>query len=121
MWLRKKSARFLFQRLCRLPGRLRLRRRPNRSRNSRQPLKVRAGHLEGVVGDITRPRFGLSTGDYDRLQSSVDLIINSAAVTEFGRPPMLYPGVNEQGTQHVSALAERTRGGAIPVIHVSAA
>jgi thioester reductase-like protein len=90
-------------------------------RNSRQPLKVKAGHLEGVVGDITRPRFGLSTGDYDRLQSSVDLIIHSAAVTEFGRPPMLYAAVNEQGTQHVLDLAERTRGGAIPVIHVSTA
>jgi thioester reductase-like protein len=90
-------------------------------RNNGERLSVGALPIETIQADITKPRLGLSTSDYDRLQASVDLIVHSAAITEFGRPRDLYELVNVQGTQNMLALAERTQQGAIPFLHVSTA
>ncbi len=90
-------------------------------RNNRKSIPLRSGRVEGVRVDIARPRLGLSKSDYARLQASTDLIVHSAAVTEFGRASELYRDVNEKGTEHVIRFSERSGGPPIPLVHVSTA
>jgi nucleoside-diphosphate-sugar epimerase len=79
------------------------------------------GNLEILRADVTDPWLGLGRPAYRRLQAATDLIVHTAAVTAFGLPERLYAAVNDTGTRHVLALAERDRGGPIPLIHVSTA
>jgi len=73
-----------------------------------------------LAGDVTRPRLGLEADEWKRLRSSVDTIVHTAAITEFGRPEAIYRAVNVAGTRNVLELA---RGGPepIPLVHVSTA
>ncbi len=63
--------------------------------------------LEVLCGDVTGPRLGLSTADYDRLSSALTHIIHSAATVEFTTTLDAARRVNVGGTQNVLELASR--------------
>jgi nucleoside-diphosphate-sugar epimerase len=69
-------------------------------------------------GDVTQPRLGLDHDDYDRLARSLETIVHSAALTDWGLPPEAYRSVNVDGTRHVVELA---RAAGAPVVYVSTA
>ncbi|GAA0570341.1 hypothetical protein GCM10010172_63460 [Paractinoplanes ferrugineus] len=73
---------------------------------------------ELVTGDVTLPRLGLDEPSRRLLAARVDLIVHSAAITDFGRPRETYEAVNVAGTANVLDLA--TEAGA-RLIHVSTA
>jgi thioester reductase-like protein len=75
--------------------------------------------IEVLHGDVARPRLGLARKDWERLRS-VDCIVHSAAVTEFGRPEPTYRAVNVDGVRNVLELA-RSGPRPIPLVHVSTA
>jgi len=76
--------------------------------------------IEPLHGDVTQLRLGLAPDAWNRLRDELDLIVHSAAITDFGRPEQVYRAVNVEGTRNVLALAS---GGAraIPLLHVSTA
>jgi thioester reductase-like protein len=90
-------------------------------RNDGRRLAFHDGRLEGLQGDVTQPRLGLARREYERLRSSVDVIVHSAAVTAFDRPKEMYEQVNERGTRHVVDFAMSDRDAPIPLVHVSTA
>ncbi len=70
-----------------------------------------------VVGDLTRPRLGLSEEDFDNLARDVDAVYHAGASVNWLHPyPMLKPA-NVTGTEEVLRLAARHR--TVPVHHVS--
>ncbi|GAA2634888.1 SDR family oxidoreductase [Paractinoplanes durhamensis] len=75
-------------------------------------------NAELIPGDVTQPRLGLDETTWQTLTNKVDLIVHSAAITDFGRPRELYQAVNTTGTAHVLELA--AAAGA-RLIHVSTA
>jgi nucleoside-diphosphate-sugar epimerase len=82
-------------------------------RNDGRPLQANEG-LDAIAGgavtllpgDITQPGLGLETSDYDALAGTLDLIVHTAAVVEFGLPEETYRTVNVDGTRHVLELAQ---------------
>jgi nucleoside-diphosphate-sugar epimerase len=81
--------------------------------------------IEGSIvlfkADVTKPMLGMSSEDYQALASGVDLIIHSAAITDFGRPKEVYEAVNVEGTKNVLALAQAKKGRPTPFLHISTA
>jgi thioester reductase-like protein len=73
---------------------------------------------ELVTGDVTLPRLGLGEPAWRRLTGEVDLIVHSAAITDFGRPREVYEAVNVAGTANVLELAAASGA---RLIHVSTA
>jgi nucleoside-diphosphate-sugar epimerase len=71
-----------------------------------------------LTGDLRRPRLGLGAEEWDRLAAEVDVIIHSAALTEWGQPTEHYDAINVAGTERVVELA--ARAGA-PVVLMSTA
>ncbi|GIF23856.1 thioester reductase-like protein [Actinoplanes tereljensis] len=71
-----------------------------------------------IPGDVTQPRLGLDDATWRKLADEVDLIVHSAAITDFGRPRELYQAVNTTGTAHVLELAGFKNA---RLIHVSTA
>ncbi|HEV2079547.1 MAG TPA: SDR family oxidoreductase [Allosphingosinicella sp.] len=98
-------------------------------RNDRTPIKTSgwrgspppAGKVAIVAGDVSLPDLGLGASAYERLASSLDLIVHCAAVTQFAAPPELHARVNVAGTANVLALARSGRPHGIPLVHVSTA
>lgn len=78
----------------------------------------RAGTVRLVTGDVTVPRLGLGDSAWERLAADVDLIVHTAAITDFGRPRAVYDAINTTGTAHVIELAQQA-GAAL--VHVSTA
>lgn len=72
----------------------------------------------GVVGDIARPRFGLSAGEFRDLAKRIDCVVHAAAVTDFGQPRERVVSTNVRGTEHVLELAAL---GGVPMYHISTA
>lgn len=77
--------------------------------------------VDGLAGDVSQPRLGLSKRDYELVLESADVIVHSAAVTNFVRSKELYEQVNERGTRNAIDLAMSRRGTPIPLVHVSTA
>lgn len=71
--------------------------------------------------DVSKPRLGLDSASYERLQKETDLVVHVAAVTEFGLPKEAYEQVNLRGTANVLQLTRGSAGRWIPLIHVSTA
>ena len=71
-----------------------------------------------VLGDITRPMFGLAGRVYVELAAGVDAVIHCAAVTDFHRTDGSLEATNIAGTGHVAAFA--AAAGAV-LYHVSTA
>jgi nucleoside-diphosphate-sugar epimerase len=60
-----------------------------------------------VRGDLTRPRLGLSPLEWHRLALEVDVVLHSAAETNWHRPPRDIARTNTLGTETMLDLAAR--------------
>ncbi|MFD8806077.1 amino acid adenylation domain-containing protein [Streptomyces sp. NPDC059597] len=72
--------------------------------------------LKPVVGDVSRPLFGLDERRFDELADQVDAICHSAALLDWMRPMSEYVGPNMVGTHEALRLASRGRGKAFHFI-----
>lgn len=64
-----------------------------------------AEHLDVVLGDISRPRFGLDDATWQRLSRDVDLVVHPAALVNHVLPYGQLFGPNAVGTAEVIRLA----------------
>lgn len=96
----------------------RLIRNAGRTEIATVPFGSGDGPVELLAGDVTQPGLGLAAADLDRLIASVDRIVHSAAVTDFGLGEDVYEAINLRGTGHVLEVAERA---GVPLVHVSTA
>jgi len=71
-----------------------------------------------VAGDLTRPRFGLTPHEFRSLGRRVDLVVHSAAVTDFNRADGSIEATNVAGVRHVLDLAAVADA---PLYHLSTA
>jgi thioester reductase-like protein len=85
------------------------------------PDEPPGGRVALVAADVRQPRLGLSEPLYERLRASVDVVVHSAAVTDFGHPPELYEAVNVGGTAAMLDFVAGRRPHPIPIVHVSTA
>lgn len=94
-------------------------------RNNGRRLRLRDGPVPGAVcalpSDVSAPGLGLAEPVRSELTASLDVVIHSAAVTDFGRPPGLYEAVNLRGTKNVLELAASACRGPLPLLYVSTA
>ncbi|MFF9282534.1 SDR family oxidoreductase [Streptomyces griseosporeus] len=74
--------------------------------------------VEEVRADLLRPGLGLAAADRDRLAARVDLVVHSAAATNWKAEPEAIHRANLDGTLAVLGLAERAGA---PVYHISTA
>ena len=72
--------------------------------------------LNPVVGDLTRPLFGLDEDAFDQLAGRVDAICHSGALVDWMRPLEDYIGPNVIGVHEALRLASRGRGKAVHFI-----
>jgi len=79
------------------------------------------GSVSWLRGDIRKTDFGLSPNTHRHLREQTDLVVHSAAVTDFGRPWEVYESVNVGGTRNVLQFAAGYEKKVIPLIHVSTA
>src|SRR5258706_1772849 len=63
------------------------------------------GVRQTLVGDVTRPKLGLDSGEYTSLRARVTEIVHCAALTEFTAPRKDAERVNVVGTLNVLAFA----------------
>lgn len=71
-----------------------------------------------VAGDVTKPRAGLSAGDYRDLCTTVDTVVHCAATVSFTARPEEYETINVDGTRNVVRLSEDANA---RLVHVSTA
>jgi nucleoside-diphosphate-sugar epimerase len=71
-----------------------------------------------LPGDVSRPRLGLDRGAFDELARSIDVVVHSAALTDFQQPHSRMHEVNVAAVENVLELAERADA---PLCHVSTA
>jgi nucleoside-diphosphate-sugar epimerase len=71
---------------------------------------------EIIVGDIRDPHLGLEPKEYAELVDRVDVVVHSAAMTNWGQPVELYEQINVAGTAH---MIEFARAADCPIIFVS--
>lgn len=74
--------------------------------------------VPSVRGDLTQPRLGLSESGYSALARRVDIVVHSAAVTDFDRTDGSLEATNIGGVEQIVALAEAAGA---PLYHVSTA
>jgi nucleoside-diphosphate-sugar epimerase len=79
---------------------------------------VRGPQMTSLQGDITRPRLGLTRGEYNEVAGRIDLIVHAAAITDFEQPAATITTTNIDGTRHIVELA-RTAG--VPLIYTGTA
>lgn len=77
------------------------------------------GSLRRIRGDISQPRLGLEADLFTHLVETIDLVVHSAAVTEFGHEEALYQRVNLGGAREILAFCQA--GGRTALLHVSTA
>lgn len=70
-----------------------------------------------VLGDVARPQFGLSDGDYTQLSTDVDCVVHNAAGVNFLLTYTQLKPVNVEGTLNALRLAAAAR--VKPYFHVS--
>ncbi|WP_433548670.1 amino acid adenylation domain-containing protein [Streptomyces sp. CA-294286] len=66
--------------------------------------------LNPVVGDLSRPLFGLEEEAFDELADEVDAVCHAGAMVDWMRPLDDYVGPNVIGTHEALRLASRGRG-----------
>lgn len=91
--------------------------RPRTGRSAAALLPSRHGHVvpaggddddvAHVLGDVTRPRLGMSASDYDELAEAVDVVVHSAGVSDFTTPRRATDALNVEGTRHIIDFARR--------------
>jgi thioester reductase-like protein len=77
------------------------------------------GEIRAISGDVTKPQLGLADHAFCEIATSTDLIIHSAAVTDFGKPQHLYDEVNVLGTKHVLELVSAGSPNPLGLLHIS--
>jgi thioester reductase-like protein len=65
----------------------------------------RASRIVPVIGDLGKPRFGLTESAWSTLSESVDVIYHNGALVNFFYPYSMLKAVNVDGTKEVLALA----------------
>jgi thioester reductase-like protein len=81
---------------------------------------LRPGLIVGISLDITQRELGIAQSTRVWLAENLDLVVHSAAVTDFGLSEEVYESVNVRGTANVvSFLASSTRK--LGLIHISTA
>jgi nucleoside-diphosphate-sugar epimerase len=88
---------------------------PRSGRSAAALLPSQHGHVvsaaaEGdahVLGDVTRPQFGLSDARWGELAEAVDIVVHSAGVSDFTTPRRATNALNIGGTRHVLDFARR--------------
>ncbi|WP_449657856.1 thioester reductase domain-containing protein [Streptomyces lancefieldiae] len=78
---------------------------------------VDESRLSIVVGDLSRPRLGLSASDFDTLSRTVDAVYHNGAHVHWLHPYTTLRAANVAGTEEVLRLAARHR--TVPVHYVS--
>lgn len=73
------------------------------------------GTSEVLRSDLSAPKLGLSDADWERLAAEVDVVIHSAALTEWGQPVERYQAINIDGTARVIDFA---RAAGAPIHYV---
>lgn len=103
-------------------------RNPKLLRNDGRPLPAseglelaRPGAVTTIRGDVTEPGLALDADTRRRLLRSVDMVVHSAAIVDFGRAPEVYRRINTSGTAHVLELTAEAPGSPLPLLHVSTA
>jgi polyketide synthase 12 len=76
--------------------------------------------LNPVVGDLSRPLFGLDEEAFDQLADQVDAICHSGALVDWMRPLDDYIGPNVIGAHEALRLASRGRGKAVHLMSTAA-
>jgi nucleoside-diphosphate-sugar epimerase len=71
---------------------------------------------EAIPSDLELPRLGLTEERWHRLAEETDVIVHSAALTQWGQPTERYDAINVAGTRKVIELA---RAAAAPVHLIS--
>ena len=79
--------------------------------------RVESSRLTVLVGDLARPRLGLSDSDFDELATRIDAIYHCGAWVNFVRPYRALRATNVLGTQEILRLATRVK--LKPVHHIS--
>jgi len=79
---------------------------------------LRGSNIIAIPGDITQPQLGLSDELFRNLARRVDVIVHSAAITDFTRPLEELRHTNVDGARHMLDFA---RAANAPLIHVSTA
>jgi len=73
---------------------------------------------EPLRGDVAAPHLGLDEARYKRLSGELDLVIHSAALTQFSAPVSSYTRVNVEGVRNILALCAQH---GCPLLHISTA
>ena len=76
--------------------------------------------LTPVVGDLTKPLFGLDEETFDRLADEVDAVCHSGALVDWMRPLDEYLGPNVVGVHEALRMASRGRGKALHLVSTAA-
>jgi nucleoside-diphosphate-sugar epimerase len=74
------------------------------------------GAAEVLRSDVAEPRLGLEPAEYARLAREADVVIHSAALTDWAADPELIRRINIGGTENVMQFA---RDAGAPVYHLS--
>lgn len=80
--------------------------------------KALPGGVTGLSGDVTSALLGLGKRDYEALSNGLDLVVHSAALTQFSAPVDAYTRVNVEGVRNILALCAHA---GCPLLHVSTA
>jgi thioester reductase-like protein len=77
---------------------------------------VAAENVEAHRSDVTKPRLGLSQGDFEALARRVDAVLHTAGLIDFGAAQKRHQAINVEGVRHVTEFAKAADA---PVHHVS--
>jgi NAD(P)-dependent dehydrogenase (short-subunit alcohol dehydrogenase family) len=83
----------------------------------REQWRTTSRRVQPLVGDISKPRLGLSAAELDELKGTVDHVIHLAAVYDITADAEAQHVANIEGTRHVVQVANRIRAGRLH--HVS--
>ncbi|MER6916108.1 thioester reductase domain-containing protein [Streptomyces sp. NPDC000594] len=78
---------------------------------------VDTDRLDIIVGDLARPRLGLTDEHFDELARSVDLVLHAGAHVNWLQPYAALKDANVGGTAELLRLAARSR--TVPLHHIS--
>jgi len=79
--------------------------------NLREMLGVDDKRLIGVIGDLSKPRLGLSDAEIKQLRGKVDHFFHLAAVYDLKASAEMQERANVEGTRHAIELAEALKAG----------
>ncbi|HEY1459073.1 MAG TPA: SDR family oxidoreductase [Casimicrobiaceae bacterium] len=79
--------------------------------NLRETLGVDDKRLIGVIGDLSKPRLGMSDAEIKQLRGKVDHFFHLAAVYDLKASAEMQERANVEGTRHAIELAEALKAG----------